>query len=64
MKAGILETENNKGTKLTGIPFGFAKLDEITGGFQKSDLIVVASRPGMGKTAFALNIIGDKLLEE
>jgi len=38
------------------VPSGFKKLDEITGGFQKSDLIVVASRPGMGKTSFALNI--------
>jgi len=42
--------------KLTGVPSGFARLDEITGGFQKSDLIVVASRPCMGKTSFAINI--------
>jgi len=42
--------------KLTGIPSGYARLDEITGRFQKSDLIVVASRPGMGKTSLAINI--------
>ena len=42
--------------KLTGVPSGFKQLDEITGGFQKSDLIVVASRPGMGKTSLVINI--------
>ncbi len=42
--------------KFTGIPSGFTKLDRLTSGFQKSDLIIVASRPGMGKTAFALTV--------
>jgi len=42
--------------KLTGIPTGFKKMDDVTGGLQKSDLIVLAARPGMGKTAFALNV--------
>ena len=41
---------------ITGVPSGFADLDEKTSGFQRSDLIVVAARPAMGKTAFALNI--------
>jgi len=41
---------------ITGIPSGFIGLDEKTAGFQKSDLIVLAARPAMGKTAFALNI--------
>jgi replicative DNA helicase len=41
---------------LTGIASGFTHLDRITSGFQKSDLIIVAARPGMGKTAFALSI--------
>ncbi len=45
---------NRKG--VTGIPTGFTKLDEITSGLQKSDLIVLAARPSMGKTSFALNI--------
>jgi replicative DNA helicase len=44
------------GGKATGIPTGFKKLDEITSGLQKSDLIVIAARPAMGKSAFALNI--------
>lgn len=41
---------------ITGIPTGYKKLDEITGGFQKTDLIIIAGRPSMGKTAFGLNI--------
>ncbi len=41
---------------LTGIPSGFRDLDAKTSGFQRSDLIIVAARPAMGKTAFALNI--------
>ena len=41
---------------LTGVPSGFTDLDRITGGWQKSDLIVIASRPGMGKTAFILSM--------
>lgn len=45
----------NKGTT-TGIPSGFIDLDKMTAGFQRSDLIIVAARPSVGKTAFALNI--------
>lgn len=45
---------SNEGT-LTGVPSGFKELDRLTGGWQKSDLILVGARPGMGKTAFALN---------
>ncbi|MFZ2955784.1 MAG: replicative DNA helicase [Candidatus Ozemobacteraceae bacterium] len=41
---------------ITGIATGFKKLDEYTAGFQNSDLIIVAARPSMGKTAFCLNI--------
>lgn len=41
---------------ITGVATGFEKLDEYTSGLQKSDLIIVAGRPSMGKTAFALNI--------
>jgi replicative DNA helicase len=41
---------------ITGVPAGFAELDRLTAGFQPSDLIIVAGRPSMGKTAFALNI--------
>ena len=41
---------------VTGIPTGFRDLDRITAGFQRNDLIIVAARPSVGKTAFALNI--------
>ena len=43
--------------KLTGVPTGFVDFDQKTAGLQKSDLILLAARPSMGKTAFALNII-------
>lgn len=46
---------SNKGS-CTGVPSGFYDLDALTAGFQKSDLIILAARPSMGKTAFALNI--------
>lgn len=42
--------------EVTGIPTGFDDLDKITAGFQRNDLIIVAARPSVGKTAFALNI--------
>ncbi|MBZ5752306.1 replicative DNA helicase [Metabacillus rhizolycopersici] len=45
----------NKGD-VTGIPTGFVELDKMTAGFQRNDLIIVAARPSVGKTAFALNI--------
>jgi len=41
---------------ITGVPSGYEELDDITTGFQPSELIVVAGRPGMGKTAFCMNI--------
>ncbi|TLS35154.1 replicative DNA helicase [Pseudalkalibacillus caeni] len=46
---------NNQG-EVTGIPTGFSELDRMTAGFQRNDLIIVAARPSVGKTAFALNI--------
>jgi len=41
---------------ITGVPTGFEKVDDLTSGLQDSDLIIIAGRPSMGKTAFALNI--------
>jgi replicative DNA helicase len=41
---------------VTGVPTGFERIDELTSGLQKSDLIIIAGRPSMGKTAFALDI--------
>ena len=51
----IDEASKNK-DKIVGIPTGFKDLDEKTSGLQRSDLIIVAARPAMGKTALALNI--------
>ena len=48
---------------ITGVPTGFSKLDELTSGLQPSDLIIVAGRPSMGKTAFALNITAHASIE-
>lgn len=53
--AEIEERYNNKG-KLTGVPTSFYDLDTMMNGLQRSDLIILAARPAMGKTAFALNI--------
>lgn len=46
-----------------GVPTGFKHLDRITGGLQKSDLIVLAARPGMGKTSLAMNIVENASLK-
>jgi replicative DNA helicase len=51
-----IELLHNRTDDVTGIPTGFADLDEMTAGFQRNDLIIVAARPSVGKTAFALNI--------
>lgn len=51
----IRELAQNKG-QLPGITTGFIDLDKILGGLHKTDLVIVAARPGMGKTSFALNI--------
>lgn len=51
-----IEYRYNHRDELTGVPTGFYELDNMTSGLQKSDLIILAARPSMGKTAFALNI--------
>ena len=51
----LQELYNNK-QHVTGVPTGFVDLDNRTAGFHKSELILIAARPAMGKTAFALNI--------
>ncbi|WP_078593350.1 replicative DNA helicase [Evansella clarkii] len=51
-----IEMLQNSAGEITGIPTGFNELDRITAGFQRNDLIIVAARPSVGKTAFALNI--------
>jgi replicative DNA helicase len=51
-----IETLQRSGKAITGVPSGFADLDEMTSGFQPSELVIVAARPSMGKTAFCLNV--------
>lgn len=58
LERGFLEIErlfNNKG-ETTGVPSGFRELDMKTSGFQKGDMVLIAARPSMGKTTFALNL--------
>ncbi|MEO8138567.1 MAG: replicative DNA helicase [Gemmatimonadota bacterium] len=51
-----IEKLSKAGKQITGVPSGFKDLDELTTGFQPNDLIIVAARPSMGKTAFCLNL--------
>lgn len=51
-----IETARDHEGNLRGIPSGFTDLDRITAGWQKSDLVILAARPGMGKTAFVLSM--------
>jgi replicative DNA helicase len=51
-----IETLQRSGKAITGVPSGFVDLDALTSGFQASELVVVAARPSMGKTAFCLNV--------
>ncbi len=53
-KRRIQEIANKEG--LSGVPTGFEKLDKVTSGWQPSDLVIIAARPGMGKTAFILSM--------
>ena len=53
-----------RGRRVTGLETHYADLDEMTSGLQKSDLIILAARPSMGKTAFALNIAENAAIED
>ena len=57
-----IDTLFNTDDPLTGTTTGFRDLDESTGGLQSSDLIIVAARPSMGKTAFAMNLVENALM--
>ena len=66
LERGFLEIErlfNNKG-EITGVGSGFVDLDAKTSGFQKGDMVLIAARPSMGKTTFALNIAEHAALRE
>ncbi|MFH2096611.1 MAG: replicative DNA helicase [Bacteroidota bacterium] len=51
-----IEKAGEKGEGLIGVPSGFTSIDRITSGWQKSDLVIIAARPSMGKTAFVLSM--------
>ncbi len=52
-----IEKLHEQDSSVTGVPTGFTRLDEMTAGFQRGDLVIIAARPAMGKTALCLNII-------
>jgi len=58
-----MEELSAKEAGLSGVPSGFTKLDRITSGWQPSDLIIIAARPSMGKTAFALSMARNMAVE-
>ncbi len=51
-----IEKMYNQQSEVTGVPTGFKDLDKMTSGFQEADLVIIAARPSMGKTALALNM--------
>jgi replicative DNA helicase len=59
-----LEEFHNRGSLISGMSSGYAELDKITAGFHAGDFIVIAGRPSMGKTAFALNIAENMAIED
>jgi replicative DNA helicase len=59
-----IEEQGKRTDELTGIPSQFTELDKITGGWQKTDLIILAARPAVGKTAFALNLVMNAAIRE
>jgi replicative DNA helicase len=59
-----IEQLQRGGKTITGVPSGFTDLDEMTSGFQPADLIIVAARPSMGKTALVLNMAQHAAIEQ
>ncbi len=59
-----IEALYQSGSHISGVPSPFEDLDSLTSGFQKSDLVIVAGRPGMGKTSFALNLCEHLAIKE
>ena len=59
-----IEELYNAGGKITGLTTGFLELDDMTSGLQDSDLVIVAGRPSMGKTSFAMNLVENALLAQ
>lgn len=61
---GRIETLFNSGGDITGLTTGFTDLDGMTSGLQPSDLVIVAGRPSMGKTSFAMNLVENAVLSQ
>lgn len=58
-----LEERKNHTDGLTGVPSGFSALDRVTSGWQRSDLVIIAARPAMGKTAFVVSALRNAAVE-
>ncbi|MBQ5997222.1 MAG: replicative DNA helicase [Bacteroidales bacterium] len=58
-----IQNAGKREDSLSGVPSGYVKLDRLNGGWQKSDLIIIAARPSMGKTAFALSMARNMALD-
>jgi replicative DNA helicase len=61
---GSVDALLQRGQRITGLATHYADLDEMTSGFQKADLVIIAGRPSMGKTAFAMNIAENAAIED
>ena len=61
---GSVDAFLQRGSRITGLETHYVDLDEKTSGFQKSDLIIIAARPSMGKTSFAMNIAENVAIED
>ncbi|MBV9574672.1 MAG: replicative DNA helicase [Acidobacteriales bacterium] len=61
---GSIDALLQRGRRITGLATHYTDLDEMTSGFQRSDLIIIAARPSMGKTAFAMNIAENAAIED
>ncbi len=59
----MIETARNQKSGVTGVPSGFTALDRMTSGWQNSDLVILAARPAMGKTAFVLSLARNASVE-
>lgn len=56
--------QSNKNLSVSGVPTGYIDLDNLTAGLQNNELVIIAARPSVGKTAFALNIVRHVIVEE
>ena len=63
-KLNLMRKQLKQQHAITGVATGFTALDELTSGFQPSDMIILAARPSVGKTAFALNVARFAAVEE